>query len=102
MADVGDTITKTFLFVDSAGDPANPDTVQIIHRKPDLTETVYEFGIDSEVTNPAVGSFALTLQLVDYRRHYFRAYGTGTVPDQSPAEVFEDVTESFFLVPIPA
>lgn len=100
MAQVGDSVTKTFNFVDSDGDPADPDTVQIIHRAPDLTETVYEFGTDSEVTNPAVGQFDFTLRLVDYRRHYFRAVGTGTIDDALP-EVFEDVEESFYLDPLP-
>jgi hypothetical protein len=100
MAQVGDNVTKTFNFVDSDDDPADPDLVQIIHRKPDLTETVYEFGVDSEVTNPAVGQYDITLRLTDYRRHYFRAIGSGTVDDALP-EVFEIVEESHFLDPIP-
>jgi hypothetical protein len=97
---IGDNVTKTFNFVDSAGDPADPDEVQVIHRAPDLTETVYEFGVDSEVTNPAVGQFDITLRLTTYRRHHFRAIGTGTIDDARP-EVFEDVEESFFLDPLP-
>lgn len=97
---VGDSVTKTFNFVDADGDPANPDLVQIIHRGPDLVETVYEFGVDSEVTNPTVGSYVIGLRLTEYRRHYFRAIGSGTIDDALP-EIFEEVEESYFAEPLP-
>lgn len=100
MAIVGNQAIVNFTFF-SAGTttPADPDTVQVIHRKPDLTETVYVFETDTEITKTDVGDYTFTLQLVDYRRHYFRAVGTGDV--DSPEESFIDVEESHYLDPLP-
>ena len=100
MALVGNFAVVPFTFVSTGTiTPVDPDTVQIIHRKPDLTETVYVFGTDDEVVKTDVGNYTFTVRLVDYRRHYFRAVGTGDV--DSPEETFLDVEESHYLEPIP-
>lgn len=100
MALVGNLAVVPFTFTAvGTTTPADPDTVQVIHRKPDLTETVYEFGVDDEVEKTDVGDYTFTVQLVDHRRHYFRAVGTGDV--DSPAETFLDVEESHYLDPLP-
>jgi len=100
VAIAGDDVQITFTFTAlGTSTPADPDLVQVIHRKPDLTETVYEFGVDDEITKTSTGLYTFTLRVVDYRRHYFRPIGTGEV--NKATEVSVDVTESFFLDPIP-
>ncbi len=100
MAVVGDDAKIDFTFTDlESGDPADPDLVQVIHRKPDLTETVYEYEVDDEVTRESVGLYSITLRLVDYRTHFFRPVGTGNV--NKGTEVSVEVEESHFLDPLP-
>lgn len=100
---VGDDIQINFTFtLLGTATPADPTEIFIIQRKPDLSEVIYEFGIDPELTKQGVGLYRLEIRLVDYRRHYFRAVGTGDVNEASEPEVFIDVVESHFLSPLPS
>jgi len=97
---VGDDIEITFTFTLLGTEtPADPDLVQVIHRKPDLTETVYEYLVDDEISRTSAGLYVLTLRLVDYRTHWFRPVGTGNV--NKATEVSVEVEESYYLDPLP-
>jgi hypothetical protein len=79
---------------------ADPDLVQVVHRKPDLTEVVYEYLVDDEITRNSVGDYTFTKTAPnEARRHVLRPLGTGNV--NKSQEVFVDVTESYFLDPLP-
>ena len=100
MAIVGSDAQIEFTFTAlGTSTPADPTEVFVIHRKPDLTETEYEYLVDSEITRVSTGLYRFTINLVDHRTHIFRPVGTGAVNDAK--EVTLEVTESYFLDPIP-
>jgi hypothetical protein len=97
---IGDDITVTFTFtLLGTSTAADPDLVQVIHRKPDLSETVYEYLVDDEITRTSAGLYTITLRLTEYRTHWFRPVGTGNV--NKATEVSVDVEESYYLEPLP-
>jgi|SRR5690606_3409354 len=98
MSQIGDefTISKTFSV---GGVATDPTTIQVIHRTPDLTETVYTYPDDTEITRSSAGVYVFTLVLSEARTHVFRWVGTGAVDDSS--EVTEVVDESYFVEPMP-
>lgn len=79
--------------------PANPTTVTFTILAPDNTEVSYVFGVDGNVTIPAVGKFvcALSPQLPPGTYRY-RCDGTGAV--EASSENSFDVIESGVLTPV--
>lgn len=73
------TIPKTFL--DENEQPVDPTDVSFFIRKlPSQTVTEYENGVDPEVTNPAVGTYVLSLPGTLAPGYYrARVAGTGVV-----------------------
>ncbi len=78
----------------------DPTQVRVLERKPDLTETIYVFPDDTEITKLGVGQYRFTkLAVNEPLTHVIRPLGDGTVNDAQ--EVFVEVTESYFLDPLP-
>jgi hypothetical protein len=76
MLGTGVTITETFLLDGVATDPSN---VTFYVRDPQDTLTTYVFGVDAELTNPAVGVYQLAIVPTIPGHYNYRAEGTGTV-----------------------
>ncbi len=74
----GFKITETFS-VD--GTPTDPTTVIFSVRDPLNVVTAYTFGVDSEVTNPSVGVYVLTLTPPLVGTYGYSVTGTGAVAD---------------------
>ena len=71
------TVTETFTVL---GVPANPTNVVYTLQDPFGTDTTFTFGVDAEVTNPAVGVFLLDLTPPAFPGTYlYSITGTGAV-----------------------
>lgn len=79
----------------------DPPGVQVIHRLPDLTEQVYEYPADTEITKLGVGSYKYKNRATLARTHIIRPIGSGIAVNKAQ-EVTLEVTESFFLDPLPS
>lgn len=95
---VGNVARATATFTDSTGAAADPSVVVATTLAPDgITETVYTFGVDPELTNPAVGTFVLLFPLDAVGHWAVRIAGSGTL--QAAAESHVEVPVSPFAVP---
>lgn len=72
----GITITETFML---NGVPTDPTTVTFYLRDPHDDLTTYIFGVDAEITNPAVGVYKITLTPTLVGHFNYRVEGTGAV-----------------------
>lgn len=88
----------TFTALDT-GVLTDPTTVSVFLRKPDLSEEVYTYPDDPEITRSSVGSYRFRRVWTEPRRSIIRPVGTGAV--NRAEEVFMDVEESYFLDPMP-
>jgi hypothetical protein len=71
------TIRETFTVL---GTPTDPTTVVFTVQGPDGVDTIYTFGIDGEVTHPAVGVYVLDLAPPpDPGVYFYSVTGTGSV-----------------------
>lgn len=78
----------------------DPTNIRVLQRKPDLTEIIFVYPDDTEITRLGVGQYRFTqLAVNEPLRHVIRPVGDGAVNDVQ--EVFIDVTESYFLDPLP-
>lgn len=92
-------VVGTFYDLETPAVVADPTIVQFLHLTPDGIETVYTFGVDSEVIKDSVGVYHADLLVQQPRSHYFRVNGLGSI-----AQSYEDtlaVPESAFLDPLP-
>lgn len=98
---VGDLARVDFSFtVLQSETAADPDIVKIIHRNPMLVETVYEFGLDPEITKLGTGSYRFETVIGNQpRTHWFRSWGSGEVDKSDEDSV--TVTESYMSEPLP-
>ncbi len=98
---VGDDISVAFSFTTLGTETlADPTLIQVVHRKPDLTETIYEYPTDTEITRQAEGQYTFTARMLNEPlTHVIRPLGSGDV--NKAQEVFVEVTESYFLDPLP-
>lgn len=78
----------------------DPTTVKVAHRLPDLTEIVYTYPASSQITRISTGQYKYINRAVIALRHVIRPIGSGVSLNKAQ-EVFLDVTESNFLVPLP-
>lgn len=99
---VGDDISVDFSFtLLGTTTLTDPPDVKVLHRKPDLTEVVYEYLVDDEVTRTGEGQYNFTKRMVNEpRTHVIRPLGEGAV--NKSQEVFVEVIESYFLDPLPS
>lgn len=75
--------------------------VTVIHRNPAGVETVYTLIANPTIVfHDGVGSYHADILIDLPRRHYFRAIGADA-PNEKSTEIFVDVPESAFAVPIP-
>ena len=88
--DIGDVHIITAAFTDSVDVATDPTAVVFEMREPDGTDTTFTFGVDSEVTNPSVGTFLLTFAITKAGRHFSRVKGTGAVAAASATEFYAD------------
>lgn len=79
--DRGDIPQVTATFKNSTGVLTNPTTVTFYVRTvlPNSTETSYVSGVASQVTNPSVGVFVLSLTITEQAAYLVRPVGTGSV-----------------------
>jgi hypothetical protein len=71
------TITQTFTVL---GVDTDPTTVEFTVQDPQATDSTFVFGVDAEVTNPAVGVYVLELTAPGYPGVYhYDCVGTGAV-----------------------
>jgi hypothetical protein len=99
---VGEDISVDFTFT-ALGTTTltDPTLIQVVHRKPNLTETVYVYPTDPEVTRLSAGQYNFTKRMVNEPlTHVIRPLGSGEV--NKAQEVFVVVTESYFLDPLPS
>jgi hypothetical protein len=98
---VGDDVQVDWSYTSlGTEDLEDPDRVVLIHRDPSLVETVYEFGVDDEITKTGEGQYSFVLTIGNQpRTHWFRPWGSGSV--NKAQEVTVEVTESAFIDPLP-
>ncbi len=100
-ANVGDDVQTDFSFtLLGTTTLTDPTLVEVVLRKPDLTEVLYTFPSSPEITKLGVGSYRFTLKMLESRTHVVRPVGDGVV--NKSQEVFIEVTESMFLDPLPS
>lgn len=99
-ASIGDDAQVSFSFTLIGTETlTDPTLVEVVLRKPDLTEVVYTFPASSEIQKTGVGQYKFTYKVLEARTHVVRPIGDGVV--NKSQEVFIDVTESMFLDPLP-
>lgn len=78
----------------------DPPGVKIVHRLPNLTEVVYTYPTDTQITKLGVGSYKYTNRATVEKTHVIRPVGSGIAVNKAQ-EVFLTVTGTFFLNPLP-
>lgn len=68
----GRTVRLSASVVDEGGAATDPDTCVLIVRTPDGEETVYHYGVDSEVQRDALGQFSADFVVADAGRYEYR------------------------------
>lgn len=82
--DVGDSVSCEVTF--TAEDvPADPDTVVFTMLDPSGTETVWTFGVDSEVIKDSTGVFRVAWDAAEPGVHKWSFVGTGDVSTPTPS-----------------
>ena len=78
--------------------PGDPTTVVFTLEADDASQTVYTWGLDPEVTNPAVGAYVLTLDPPAPGHYDYVCVGTGAIEAESPGSF--DVLPDGVLAPL--
>jgi hypothetical protein len=100
MAQIGDRVRVSWTYTAlGSGALTDPDVVKLIHRKPSGTETVYVYEVDEEIVRDSLGTYHADILLDEYRTHWFRQIGEGTV--DKCLETSVEVSESQFQDPTP-
>lgn len=87
---VGQPVELSGAFTDPAtGVLTNPTGVFVRVKGPDQTVTVYEFGVDSEITRPSTGNYKFSGANATEGRWHGKMYSTGT--GQTAAQGYWDV-----------
>jgi hypothetical protein len=100
---IGDRVRFSFSFARlDTGVAATPPVVQVLHRKPDGTETVYTLAANPTVVIvESAGNLHADIRLTTPLTHYFRAIGSGDPMLEKTIEASQAVPESAFAVPLP-
>ncbi len=71
-----------------AGGPTDPTTVTFSIQATGQDATVYEFGVDGELTSASPGAYAVSWLVVDAGFHEYRFVGTGEVQQAQGARFY--------------
>jgi hypothetical protein len=104
---IGGEVRITASFVDSSGDPVDPDTVTFRTCSPNNTKASYVYGTDSEVQKTSTGNYTADFTPDKAGRWFYRweTTGTGTkiaieagdlIVQRSP---FFDSTDTAYIIP---
>lgn len=86
---IGDKLRITATFKDSSRVNADPDAVNFRFRKPDETETKYEYGTDAQIVRLSVGVYYVDLPLDAAKEWFYRweAVGNFACAIEKPIQV---------------
>lgn len=76
---IGNGVTTTQQFRNTAGTLTDPSTVTLVVREPDGTRVTYIYGTDVEVVRASAGVFTFSHTPDQVGRYGYRWVGTGTV-----------------------
>jgi hypothetical protein len=79
ICEIGDQVEIAGSFTDLNGAAANPTRVFLTIADPDGGVRLLSFGVDADLSNPAVGTFRMEYVPVLAGRHYWRLWGEGLV-----------------------
>lgn len=99
---VGETIRLSATFVDNAGDVINPTVVTVeIKERDATTNTVYVYGVDSELVKDGVGLYHCDYLAVTAGMYDYSFIGSGAIGASAKQSYFRIKARDTYVVIVP-